>query len=74
MSLDAAVLCWVGLWPCAGAEGFAWWCSYADELLRNLYRWLSSPASSLYSPALKVAAALGPPAHPLTFIRLIDDV
>ena len=28
-------------------------CSCADALLRNLYRWVCSPASRLYDPALK---------------------
>jgi hypothetical protein len=28
-------------------------CSCADALLRNLYRWVCSPASRLYDPNLK---------------------
>ncbi len=30
-------------------------CSFADELLRNLWRWLGSPDSALQSPALRQA-------------------
>jgi len=33
------------------------WCSLADQLLTNLWRWLCSPASALASPALHQAVA-----------------
>lgn len=33
-------------------------CSCADALLRNLYRWVCSPASRLYDPALKQVRAV----------------
>ncbi len=29
---------------------------FADKLLENTYRWISSPAAALHSPALKVRA------------------
>ena len=32
-------------------------CRCADELLKNLWRWLCSPASALGSPALQQAVA-----------------
>ena len=32
-------------------------CRYADELLKNLWRWLCSPSSALASPALHQAVA-----------------
>lgn len=33
------------------------WCSYADALLRNLWRWLCSPSAVLTSPALRQSVA-----------------
>ena len=38
-------------------ELLAMWCSLADQLLTNLWRWLCSPASALASPALHQAVA-----------------
>lgn len=33
------------------------WCRYADELLKNLWRWLCSPSSALASPILQKTVA-----------------